>query len=361
MVGNRGPARLVTTRARGRLAPLSRRFGVLTTVAVHACLASSIATGRAGAQSPGPVSCNATAAVPPPALTWQGAVVRWSEWPIRLGERGIPVRLVIVTFDPARLRLTLDIARDEGTLAPWSIDLSPADARVALNAGQFSDDGPWGWVVHRGREWQAPGTGTLAGALIVDTSGAVRIIPAADISSWRSSGAVLEAVQSYPTLLEGGGRLPAALCRGASGVDLTHRDARLAIGVRRDGHVVIAMSRYDGTALPDRLPIGPTTPEMADLMRRLGALHAVMLDGGLSAQLLVRTRADGPSRRWPGLRSVPLALVGREITTSSATVPVVPPTPSRYGSGSPTSSGSSTGRAITARARAAYGTGTSTK
>jgi hypothetical protein len=41
----------------------------------------------------------------------------------------------------------------------------------------------------------------------------------------------------------------------------------------------------------------------------LGAVDALMLDGGLSAQLLLR---DGiAEQRWPGLRTVPLALVGR--------------------------------------------------
>ena len=40
-------------------------------------------------------------------------------------------------------------------------------------------------------------------------------------------------------------------------------------------------------------------------------LLTVMLDGGISAQLLVRG-ADGGVRRWPGVRRVPLALVAVE-------------------------------------------------
>jgi hypothetical protein len=50
------------------------------------------------------------------------------------------------------------------------VDRAPADAAVALNAGQFTDDGPWGWIVHAGRERRAPGSGALAGALVVDTA-----------------------------------------------------------------------------------------------------------------------------------------------------------------------------------------------
>jgi hypothetical protein len=47
---------------------------------------------------------------------------------------------------------------------------------------------------------------------------------------------------------------------------------------------------------------------MAAVMGALGARRAVLLDGGLSAQLLVRDAA-GDVRRWPGLRQVPLGLV----------------------------------------------------
>jgi len=250
-----------------------------------------------------------------PPIEWRGDDVRWGEWPVRLGSSGVRARIVVAVFDPRRLALALDLVQHDGAIAPWTLDAAPADARIALNAGQFADEGPWGWVVHRGREWQAPGSGSLAGAVVVDTGGAVRVVAASAIGAWRGSGAVREAIQSYPTLLDEGAA-PGALCPGGSGVDREHRDARLALGVRPDGHVVIALSRYDAPALPERTPIGPTTPEMAEIMRRLGAKDALMLDGGLSAQLLLRERASGELasgevRRWPGLRAVPLALVAR--------------------------------------------------
>jgi hypothetical protein len=49
-------------------------------------------------------------------------------------------------------------------------------------------------------------------------------------------------------------------------------------------------------------------PEMAAVMGALGCAQAVLLDGGLSAQLLVRDPA-GAARAWPGTRRVPLGLV----------------------------------------------------
>ncbi len=59
-----------------------------------------------------------------------------------------------------------------------------------------------------------------------------------------------------------------------------------------------------------RVPFGLTSPEMAAVMGALGCRQALLLDGGISGQLLVG-RADGPPRTWPGARGVPLGLVGR--------------------------------------------------
>jgi exopolysaccharide biosynthesis protein len=92
-------------------------------------------------------------------------------------------------------------------------------------------------------------------------------------------------------------------------VSLTHRDTRLALGQTRDGRLLIALTRYDAVGeMAGGFPVGPTTPEMAAIMGALGAADAVMLDGGISAQLLLR-EGTGKTLRWPGLRKVPLALI----------------------------------------------------
>ena len=95
------------------------------------------------------------------------------------------------------------------------------------------------------------------------------------------------------------------------GINTKHRDARLAIGVLDHGELLIAMTRFDGLGESlGGLPLGLTTPEMAAVMGALGARDAVMLDGGISAQLLLRGH-DGVEHRWRGLRAVPLALIAR--------------------------------------------------
>lgn len=252
-----------------------------------------------------------------PTLKWRGNSVQWAEWPVALGARALSSRIVVVRFDPRVVQLSLDLARDGDKLAAWTLERAPHEALLALNAGQFTDAGPWGWVVHRSREWQAPGVGVLAGALVVDSAGAVSVIDASEIAQLRRdiNARTVEAVQSYPTLLGAKGAAPSLVCDARTRdalLDRTHRDARLAIGSLADGRVIVAMSRYAAVgSLAERLPIGPTTPEMAEIMRRLGATRALMLDGGLSAQLLVREAAGSSATRWPGLRGVPLAVIGR--------------------------------------------------
>lgn len=270
----------------------------------------------AGAQPTSPptriqaIACNSVAASAPPALRWEGDArtgLRWSRWRVALGARGVAVTMVVAEIDPSRIALALEIAREGNALAPWSIDATPDSARVAFNAGQFTDAGPWGWVVHRGREWQAPASGAYAGAFVIDSVGRAAVLSAQAIPAERARGVWREALQSYPTVLANG-RATAALC-STNRIDSTHRDIRLAIGTRADGRVLVVLSRYAGAgAIGERMPIGPTTGEMAEALRQLGVRDALMLDGGLSAQLLVRDGAR--MERWDGLRRVPLALLG---------------------------------------------------
>lgn len=223
-------------------------------------------------------------------------------------------KVVLVRLDVSRVSLLLDAdVSTDGSVHPWTINATPGAraASVALNGGQFSDAGPWGWIVHEGREVQAPGRGALAGALVVHADGSAQIVDADSLQAMRRSP-IQEAMQSYPALLTTGGQVPAAL-RGddKSGVsiDLRHRDARLAVGELRDGRLIIALTRFDGLgAMLGRVPLGLTVPEMAALMGGLGCHRALMLDGGISAQLAVREGARG-RREWTGLRRVPLGVI----------------------------------------------------
>ena len=250
------------------------------------------------------------------AVRWHDTTdaVAWGELSLRGTGEARRTDVVLVRIDPQRTVLRLDLppadASPAGWLsaAGWSIAVAPAEARVAINAGQFTAGGAWGWLVRDGSEIQPPRFAPLAPAVVVNSGGELRIVPARAVDPVRAGGGVVQAFQSYPALLEAG-RVPRALQQAGLGIDVAHRDARLAIGVRPDGQVLIALTRFAGLGgVLDRLPFGLTTPEMAALMGALGCADAMLLDGGVSGQMMVRDGAR-EVHEWPGMRRVPVGLV----------------------------------------------------
>lgn len=247
------------------------------------------------------------------ALAWRRLAhgVEWATTRLACSAPAWRTRLIVVRVDPRRVRFSLevDLSRETGRPA-WTIDRAPGEALVAVNAGQFVGTMPWGWVVSDGRQRLSPGVGPLSTALALDSDGATRWIPGDSLAA--PPAGVRTAFQSYPTLLADDGVVPPALRAPGRGVDLRHRDARLAIGETRDGHLLIVMTRFAALGeIAGNVPIGPTTPEMAAVMGALGARDAVMLDGGVSAQLMLRHPESGRRWRWPGWRKVPMALIVR--------------------------------------------------
>jgi uncharacterized protein YigE (DUF2233 family) len=243
-------------------------------------------------------------------VTWKRNIpgVEWGE--LRLGgaSEAWRTRVVVVRLDSRHEDFSVVPAftRNEN----WTVDHVEGDVAVALDAGQFRHLLPWGWVVSGGRELLAPEHAPLAGAVVVDTSGGVRIVGSDSVAAERKLGTAREAFQSYPMLLQDG-VIPRALREPGLGVNLAHRDARLALGTSADGRVIIALTRFDALGPSfGRVPFGLTSDEMAAVMGALGCRQALLLDGGISGQLMVRD-ASGSVRRWPGTRSVPLGLVVR--------------------------------------------------
>jgi uncharacterized protein YigE (DUF2233 family) len=243
-------------------------------------------------------------------VSWRAgaAGIEWGELRLEGAGEAWRTRVVVVRLDPRRINLSLVTAftRNES----WTVAQADSGAVLALDAGQFRRSLPWGWVVSQGRELLPPEDAPLAGAVVIDSSGALRIVPPEGVAAERARGTAREAFQSYPILLNDG-VIPTPLRNPGNGVDLAHRDARLALGTLADGRVVIALTRFDalGSSL-GRVPFGLTSPEMAAVMGALGCRQALLLDGGISGQLLLR-EADGSARSWPGTRSVPMGLVGR--------------------------------------------------
>jgi exopolysaccharide biosynthesis protein len=248
-------------------------------------------------------------------IRWRSAQpgVAWGELSLAGDGEAWRTQLLVARLDPKLLRLELDtgFTNQRAALSVERIARDAAKHAVfGVNAGQFSQALPWGWVVLDGRQFLPPAHGPLASTVILDSLGSILILHGDSIAPTRRRSAKW-AFQSYPTLMMNG-RVPTALQASDRGVDVGHRDARLAIGRFEDGEIVVAMTRFaafGGTL--QRLPFGLTTPEMAAVMGALDARDAVMLDGGISAQMMIRERLGRP-RVWAGLRAVPLALIARQ-------------------------------------------------
>jgi hypothetical protein len=240
-------------------------------------------------------------------VTWRPGAggIECGELQLRGSSEAWRTRLIIVRLDPRRVDLSLVPAFTKNE--SWSIADADSGAALAVDAGQFRSSLPWGWVVTKGREILPAEYAPLAGAVVVDGSGAVTIVAPDNVAAEREQGRAREAFQSYPMLLMDGA-VPTPLRTPGLGVDLRHRDARLALGTLPDGRVIVALTRFDalGASLA-QIPLGLTTPEMAAVMGGLGARDAILLDGGISAQLMVRN-ADGAAQSWAGSRGVPLGL-----------------------------------------------------
>lgn len=118
-------------------------------------------------------------------------------------------------------------------------------------------------------------------------------------------GAVVELVGGFPLLLEGGrdvlDRVP-----GIRPAFAFERHPRTAVAIRADGVVLLVVvdGRQPGHS------VGMTLPELTALLRELGAVDALNLDGGGSTTLAIRGRvANRPSD--PAERPVTNVLVVR--------------------------------------------------
>lgn len=244
-------------------------------------------------------------------LHWRAAQpgLSWTELELRAGALRHPVRAIVVRIDPRRFEWELSlVTKSNGMSGAWNLDSVPNDVALAFNAGQFKETGPWGWLVMQSYERRDPGYGPISVGIALDSAGNVRWLLPRDFARARRDRSIRSAFQSYPLLLFDA-RVPALLL-SSDDVDRDHRDARLVLAQRADGTLLLVLTRYQalGGAV-ERVPIGLTVPESVVLLASLGARHAVMLDGGISAQVLVRSASE--THRWPGLRDVPLALLAR--------------------------------------------------
>ena len=133
-----------------------------------------------------------------------------AQWSARAGTDGLEIqadanlwhtRVVAVRVDPAQFKFRLrGRLRDQ---APgWTVNRAPSTATLAMNIGLYPGIAPWGWTVLGGEEIRPPGQGPLSTALAWDATGRIRWLAPDQIDRARAAGDVVEAFQSYPTLLD---------------------------------------------------------------------------------------------------------------------------------------------------------------
>ena len=160
-------------------------------------------------------------------IAWRSGAdgIEWGEVALSGASEAWRTRVVVARMDPRRAELSLDPAFTSNR--EWTVDDAADDAALAFDAGQFRGSLPWGWVLTGGREILTPQYAPLAGAVVVDSSGAVRVVAPSGVAAERARGSAREAFQSYPMLLENG-VVPAPIREEGLGVNIAHRDARLA-------------------------------------------------------------------------------------------------------------------------------------
>jgi hypothetical protein len=84
---------------------------------------------------------------------------------VQLGARKVPVRVIVARVPAARMRFTLEISRRDDVALPWSLDEAPSDAQIAVNAGQFTDDGTVGVGGAQATGTAAAGSRTIGGSV----------------------------------------------------------------------------------------------------------------------------------------------------------------------------------------------------
>ena len=95
-------------------------------------------------------------------VTWRQVApgVERGEFSLSGDGEAFRVRVIVVRLDPAQVEFKLVKPKDGKVFAGrWEVSEAPEDAIFAVNAGQFTDTQPWGWLVQDGVERQAPGRG----------------------------------------------------------------------------------------------------------------------------------------------------------------------------------------------------------
>lgn len=222
---------------------------------------------------------------------WRGgdSILRWGEWRVVVGPSRLPVRVLVAAILPGAVALQVDSVRTGSTRR--NVDQRGGFPYGGEVAGQWTiDDAP------------------LSARLAVGTS-----LPSALEASTTSVDQLMAKLPLTSQLLSERGAVDAHICGQRALREPGTRDRRLAIGTRSDGSALFVLAHFDGVGdASASAPLGVSLPELASIMRALGAQRASVLATGASAQLMVRESSEGVARRWAGDVGSPRGLLIQE-------------------------------------------------
>lgn len=198
----------------------------------------------------------------------------------RVGKATLKAEMLTVSLLSPGVELSVALAGGKvGSTEELKKIADRAGAVAAMN-GTFFDaytdsatKNPYGYIVSGGRMvWTAPGDNRTI--LLFDANGNVEFADGGDFLKRFEQGDVAGALQAGPRLVRNGKVDVNVQAEGFKDPKiLTGGGARSAIGVTRDHKLILA-------TVP-----GATIPQMAELMKQAGALHAMNMDGGASSGL----------------------------------------------------------------------------
>jgi len=206
---------------------------------------------------------------------------------------GAPLRIHAVKLDLSTPGLSLVVTRPEDRGMKTSAFAEQYSAAIAVNGGFFdvSNHDPIGLTMGEGELWEDSRDREAYGYVAIGDDNRIALSAPSELldepEEWMA-----HIVSGQPVLVQEG---EIAVNQGEN--DAPPRHPRTALGLSEDGETLILAvvdGRWPGESH------GMTLAETAELMRELGAYHALNLDGGGSATLYIEAEGGVVNRPSDG-------------------------------------------------------------